>query len=272
MHVLPAFGPLPLEAVTSLAIREWLSGLEAGGLSRHTARQAKQVLGAVLTLAVEERLLPKNPAARVRVGRSARIEQQFLTDSEVSLLAGAIDPRYRVLVWFLAYSGLRWGEAAALRRGDVRAGSVRVWRSLSEVGGAHLKETKTGRARTVVLPGFVSGLLAEHLAVSVGPTPEALVFTAPAGGALHSRNFRRRAWRPALAAAGLSPNFRIHDLRHTAAALLLSEGASPADVQRHLGHSSIAVTMDNYGHLLLGDVEALAQRMDVRIRRVLDKG
>ena len=59
----------------------------------------------------------------------------------------------------------------------------------------------------------------------------------------------------------------MHDLRHTCAALMISEGANPKQVQCHLGHSSITVTMDNYGHLFSGDVEALAERMDARIRR-----
>jgi integrase len=93
------------------------------------------------------------------------------------------------------------------------------------------------------------------------------VFTSPEGGPLNSRNFRRRVWQLALEAAGLPASLRMHDLRHTCAALMISEGANPKQVQCHLGHSSITVTMDNYGHLFSGDVEALAERMDARIRR-----
>jgi integrase len=268
VQVLPVFGDVSLGAVTGLDVREWLADMQKT-LSRHTARQAKQVLGAILSLAVEEGYVARNVAAGVRLGKAPRQEQQFLTDLQVVALAEAIDPRYRTLVWFLAYSGLRWGEAAALKRIRVAKDRVRVVESLSEVGGAHFKETKTYSNRTVVLPAFVGTLLAEHMSHVVRPEPQALVFVAPGGGPLHSRNFRRRIWLPALEAAGLPKSVRIHDMRHTCAALMVSEGANPKQIQSHLGHSSITVTMDNYGHLFSGDVEALADRMDQRIRRVL---
>lgn len=266
VHVLPTFGQMSLRGITGLSIREWAAGMQSN-VSRHTARQAKQVLGAILKLAVEEGYIARNPAAGVRIGKVARAEQQFLTDSEVAVLAASIDLRYRVWVWFMAYSGLRWGEAAALRRGRVSGNRVRVAQSLSEVGGAHFKETKTYSARTVILPTSVAGLLAQHLAHEGDPSPDGLVFVAPEGGPMHSRNFRRRVWAQALERAGLPDALRMHDLRHTCAALMISEGANPKQVQCHLGHSSINVTMDNYGHLFSGDVEALAARMDARILR-----
>ena len=267
VHVLPVFGCVQLRAVSGLAIREWVAGMQAGGVSRHTARQAKQVLGAILKLAVEEGYIARNPAAGVKIGKVARGEQQFLTDAQVAELAVWIDRRYSEWVWFMAYSGLRWGEGAALRRGRVTGNRVRVVESLSEVGGAHFRPTKTYDTRTVVLPKFVGELLAGYLASAGEPGSEDLVFTSPEGGPLNSRNFRRRVWSPALEAAGLPASLRMHDLRHTCASLMISEGANPKQVQCHLGHSSITVTMDNYGHLFSGDVEALAERMDARIRR-----
>lgn len=267
VHVLPRFGGMPLRGISGLAIREWVAGMQAAGTSRHTARQAKQVLGAIMKLAVEEGYIPKNPAAGVRLGKSAKSEQQFITDDQVAALADAIDARYAGWVWFMAYSGLRWGEAAALRRGRVTGDRIRVVQSLSEVGGAHFKPTKTYATRTVLLPQLVAETLAIHLASPGELGADELVFTAPEGGPLHSRNFRRRVWDQALDAAGISESVRMHDLRHTCAALMISEGANPKQVQSHLGHSSITVTMDNYGHLFSGDVEALAERMDARIRR-----
>jgi integrase len=268
VHVLPTFGGVQLRAISGLDIREWVAGMQAGGVSRHTARQAKQVLGAILKLAVEEGYIARNPAVGVRIGKVARGEQQFLTDAQVAELAGRIDKRYSEWVWFMAYSGLRWGEGAALRRGRVMGNRVRVVESLSEVGGVHFKPTKTYDTRTVVLPAFVGELLAGYLASAGESGPERLVFRSPDGGPLLSRNFRRRVWTPALEAAELPCSIRMHDLRHTCAALMISEGANPKQVQCHLGHSSITVTMDNYGHLFSGDIEALAERMDARIRRI----
>jgi integrase len=85
-----------------------------------------------------------------------------------------------------------------------------------------------------------------------------LVFTAPEGGPLRHANFYKRVWLPAKQAAGVPEDLRIHDLRHTCAALLIAQGASPKAIQAHLGHSSIQVTFDRYGHLFPEDLEELA--------------
>ena len=88
------------------------------------------------------------------------------------------------------------------------------------------------------------------------------MFTAPEGGPLRHANFYKRVWRPAKQAAGVPEDLRIHDLRHTCAALLIAQGASPKAIQAHLGHSSIQVTFDRYGHLFPEDLEDLAARLD----------
>ncbi len=97
------------------------------------------------------------------------------------------------------------------------------------------------------------------------------VFTAGGGAPLRNSNFRRRVWAPAIRAAGLPESVRIHDMRHTCVSLTsFSEGANPKHIQRHLGHSSISVTMDTYGHLFPEDLEYIAERLDARIRRLDD--
>ena len=100
----------------------------------------------------------------------------------------------------------------------------------------------------------------------------ALVFTSPLGRALRNSNFRRQVWYRAVFEAGLPSELRIHDLRHTCASLLISEGAHPKAVQAHLGHSSISVTMDRYGHLFPSDMDALAATLDEARSRALDHG
>ncbi len=129
----------------------------------------------------------------------------------------------------------------------------------------------------VVVPGFLRELLAEHLrellaehlARNVDEDPDALVFTSPEGQPLRNSNFRRRVWHRAVADAGLPDGLRIHDLRHTCASLLIAQGAHPKAVQVHLGHSSISVTMDRYGHLFPSDMEALASALDAARSRAL---
>jgi integrase len=88
------------------------------------------------------------------------------------------------------------------------------------------------------------------------------VFTAPKGGRLRHNNFYQRLFCPALRHAGLPEQVRFHDLRHTCAALLIAQGAHPKAIQAHLGHSSIQVTMDRYGHLFPDALEHLADRLD----------
>lgn len=135
--------------------------------------------------------------------------------------------------------------------------------SLSEARGQlHFGPTKTYRTRSIVIPSFLRDLLAEHLARGPGQSPETLVFTSPTGQPLRNSNFRRQVWYRAVADTGLPDGLRIHDLRHTCASLLISQGAHPKAIQAHLGHSSISVTMDRYGHLFPSDMEALAEALD----------
>jgi Phage integrase family len=113
----------------------------------------------------------------------------------------------------------------------------------------------------VPLPQFLIELLAEHLA---GQThgPEDLVFTAPQGGPLRERKFLHGQLKPAARRAGLPETLRAHDLRHTAASLLIREGASVKAVQRSLGHKSAVMTLDRYGHLWPDELEDLTERLD----------
>lgn len=164
----------------------------------------------------------------------------------------------------LAYGGLRLGEAIAIRRRrlDLRRSRIEVAESLAEVAGAlHFGSTKTYERRTVVLPVFVRDQLAAHLSRSGTDDLEALVFRSPDGTPLRHSNFRRRVWLPAVRSADVPEGVRIHDLRHTCAALLIAEGAHPKAIQEHLGHSSITVTMDTYGHLFPSQMEELAARL-----------
>jgi len=174
-----------------------------------------------------------------------------------------------LMVLLLAYSGLRWGELVALRASsvDVARGRVTVSVSATEVAGEGVVvgTPKNHRLRALVLPRLVIEPLAVHLATV---EPGGLVFTTPkgrhAGSELRGAAFRAQVWRPALATAGLDPDLRIHDLRHTCASLMISAGASVKAVQRALGHSTAVITLDRYSHLYDEDLEALADALDTR--------
>ncbi|HSF86639.1 MAG TPA: site-specific integrase, partial [Acidimicrobiia bacterium] len=125
------------------------------------------------------------------------------------------------------------------------------------------------RSRIVGIPGFLRNLLEDHLTRYVPDDPEALGFTSPQGAPLRHSNFRRQVWYTAVERAELPEGLRIHDLRHTCASLLIAADANPKAVQAHLGHSSIAVTMDRYTHLFPSDIEALVGRLeDIRARNL----
>ncbi len=162
-----------------------------------------------------------------------------------------------------AYTGLRLGELAGLGKQhiDFFRGQLRVERTLTETAGElQFSDPKTRASlRTVRLPAFLLESLSEHLITYPGEGD--LVFTTPRGGPLRQTNFRRRVWKPAIARSVGEP-CRIHDLRHTHAALLIAQGEHPKVIQSRLGHASISTTLDTYGHLFDGLDEAAATRLD----------
>jgi integrase len=177
-------------------------------------------------------------------------------------LAEAIEPRYRVLVYTAAYTGLRWGELAGLKtdRLDLLRGSIDVVEALTEVNGnLALGPTKTGKRRRVSVPRFLCQLLGDHLATF--GQPDGFVFTAATGTPLR-RSFYPRHYKPAVRRAGLPEKLRFHDLRHTCASILIAQGAHPKEIQERMGHSTIQLTFDRYGHLL--------PSLDQRLRDGLD--
>lgn len=265
--ILPKFGDLELRHISSVLVREWQADLLETGLSPARVRQARGVIHAALDLAVEDGLLANNPVAKVAAPKVRARRQRFLTEEEVDSLAEACDRRQGgsgTLVRFLAYSGLRWGEAVALRRQHIEPEHrrVRVEESATEVGGRlEWGKPKSHETRTVILPRFVIDELVPRL---YSMSSEDLVFTAPRGGPLRGPNFRNRVWSPAVAEAELPSDLVPHDLRDTAASLMIASGASIKAVQRALGHASGKVTLDIYGGLFEEDLEALADRMEER--------
>jgi integrase len=263
-HVLPRFGEWPLAGVDTLAVREWKAAMVAGGLGPKRAGKAMGVLSLVLSSAVEGGRLVTNKAAGVAPPKFQRREMAFLDASQVEALAAAVDARWRVLVLLSAYTGLRPCEVVALKvsRLDLLHGTVRVAEAAPEVAG-HLEwgSVKTHEARTVHLPRFLRDELAAHLA-SREHGPDGLVFTAARGGPIRESKWVPSYYKPAVRAAGLPEALRWYDLRHTAASLLIREGASIKAVQKQMGHATAAITLDTYGHLFPDELPDLAERLE----------
>ena len=235
--LLPTFGKAALSSIDPLAVRAWLTNLQAEQLSPSTVAKAYRLLSRILGAAVEAGYLPRNPCTVKGAGQERAPEMRFATVAQVAALADAIDPRYRALILVAAYGGLRWGELVGLRvkRVDLLHGRVTVAEQVTEVNGQLLPgppKTEAGR-RTVTLPAVAAVALAEHLASFAEPGPEGLVFPAPQGGYLRRSNFRRRWWVPATRAVGVE-GLRVHDLRHSAATMALAAGANTRELMERM--------------------------------------
>lgn len=125
-------------------------------------------------------------------------------------------------------------------------------------------KTRAGN-RTVPIPPMVADILLEHLGRFSAPGPDGLVFPGTDGGMLRAGAWRQRHWRPAIDAAGVAP-LRPHDLRHTAVSLWIAAGATPKQIATWAGHTSVALVLDRYGHLLPGHEEAVLAALDALAR------
>ena len=270
-QILPTFGGSGLIEIEGLMVRRWVAEMSRAGLSASRIQQAHRLLGQLFRSAIECGFADHNPCAGVKLPRIRGNETLFLSSREVARLVDAVPSRYRTLIHVLAYGGLRWGEAAALRRRRIDPDSARITvaEALADVNGIlHFGETKTNRIRKVAIPAFLAEDLRAHLE-SIQEEQEALVFTSPRGTPLRVSNFRRRVWWPSLERAGLSREVRIHDLRHTCATMLISRGVHPKAIQHHLGHANIDITMNRYGHLLPDQFNDLAAQLDAAHRQAI---
>lgn len=273
--MLPEFGDVQVARIDRPMIRRFLAELIVKGKGPGTVKNALNVIKPVLNVAVEAGALRSNPARGISGPRSQKQEMQFLSAEQVEQLADAIDPRHRTLVVTAAYTGLRAGELVALRVRDLDLlrGRLHVRESASEIGkGLVFGPTKKYQQRSVTLPRFLVDQLAEHLAQrGVDGDRDAFVFVDTEGGPLRQSNFYKRVYKQAVVDAGLDPKLRLHDLRHTAAALMLELGAHPRAMMERLGHSSVTVTLDTYGHLLPSLDEALTAGLEDRYRAAVSE-
>lgn len=270
LHVEPAWGRVALAEVAPADVAAWLTRLSTTGLAAATVRYIHRVLSLALNYAVLDGRLSRNPAEGVPLPRAKARPKRFLSHAEVAELAEECGD-YSVLVYALGYTGLRWGEAAALQVGDVDLlrRRITVQRAMAEVGGrAVIGTPKDHERRDVPIPGFLVEQLVQQTA---GREKDALVFPAPKGGILRNGNFRRNVFDAATERADVH-DVTPHGLRHTAASLAIAAGATVVVVQRMLGHSSPSITLDVYSHLFADDLDTVADRLhDAKIKSAADQ-
>ena len=261
-RLLPYIGRGRIRALTPEQIQHGLGALLERGLAPRTVRQVHMVLRRALKQAVLWRLLASNPSDAVKPPRADRKELRILNEEEIRrLIAVTKGTRQHTLWVLLATTGCRLGEGLGLRWSDIdfQNSTASIRRSLQRQRGVGLTfvEPKSARSRrTVPLPKETLAVLAEHRRDRDRDRIEAgdlwqetgLVFTTPTGGPRNPRNLTG-PFHVALKRANL-PRVRIHDLRHSAATHLLTKGVHPKVVQDLLGHSTIAITLDTYSHVM----------------------
>lgn len=247
---------LPVSKLTPSVLRDWIDDMDG---SPKTVRNAASILHSIMGRAVRDRLVQANPCDGIELPKVSEGERRYLTAAQVESLAQVSERP--TLVNTLAYTGMRWGELAALQVADVdpKARRVYVRRSVTEVSGTlHWGEAKGRKVRRIP----VSPFLADQLRFAIkNKGPDELVFTAARGGVLRYRN-ARRWWDAAVDQADVPDGLTPHELRHTCASLAIRAGANIKVLQEMLGHESAALTLDRYGHLYDDDLDAIADALE----------
>lgn len=287
LHIAPTLGRVPLAKLTPPDLRALYADRTAAGLSPGSVTRVHATLRRALGQAYRDGLVPRNVGTLVSPPVSRRAEIRPLAPEQArTLLAAARGDRLEALYAVAVALGLRQGEALGLRWQDVDldTGTLTVRRSLQRIPkplrgpddggyGEHyrLVEPKTSRSRrTLTMPAIVMAALRDHRVrqrkeqLAAGPAWQGerwgLVFATTIGTPLDARNVSHR-FEALLVRAGL-PRVRFHDLRHSAATLMLAQGVSPRVIMETLGHSQIAMTMNLYAHVMPTMQRDAADRMD----------
>ena len=262
-HIIPALGALRLSRLSPDKVRTWYAHLDANTPTQRAHTYG--LLRTIYTTAIADELVTANPC-RIRGAGSSKTKHQttVATLPELEVMVAAMSERYRPMVLLAAWCGLRFGELAELRRGDVdvQGRLLRVSRGVARANGEVFigdPKSDAGR-REVSVPPHLMPVLEAHLSKHVGSASGALLFPARRGGSMAPSSLYR-VWYPARAAAGRS-DLRFHDLRHTGGTLAAATGATLADLMARLGHSTPAAAMV-YQHAVAGRDRDIADALSV---------
>lgn len=276
LHLKPVFGQKRLDTITRQDLRDLIAAKREAGLAWNSVRNLICPLREMFNHAVEDGVLAASPAHRLgKLNKKPAERSQDihpLTREELKLYLETIrqhSPLHYPFFLTLARTGLRLGEALAVQWEDIdwHEGFLEVRRAYCHAS-RRVLTPKNGKMRRVdmsrQLTETLKALLLERKKATLkngwGEVP-LWVFVNEAGGMLDGDNLRQRIHGEALKKAGLR-SIRMHDLRHTFASLLIQQGESLAYVKEQLGHHSIQITVDTYGHLVPGGNRQAVDRLD----------
>jgi integrase len=273
-HIYPAIGGIKLKDLRPDHIQSFYNAKIQSGTSPRTVLVIHAVLHRGLNYALKWGLIGRNPAQAVTRPKFKRKEMKTLNDSQVrSFLSTTKGSRSEALFWLAVTTGMRQGELMGLKWSDLdwRSKRLHVQRQVQRLKNEGIVFTEPKSAagkRAIVLSTGMIQKLREHLnfqqqeRIIAGTNWQEndLVFPSVIGTPLDHRNLFRD-FKETLKKAGL-PDIRFHDLRHTAATLMLQQGIHPKVVQERLGHADISLTLNTYSHVLPSMQEEAAEKMD----------
>ena len=283
VHVKPYWGDTSIANVTHSSVQRWVGELSEQ-MSGKQAVSVYSVLNMIMRFAVKDKRISENPCVDVSLPSCKPVKaRRYLSMSELSALARAGRNRksgdYETLILFLGTTGMRFGEATALRvkNIDFETGLIKVEENAVWSGkGMHVNSAKNGEERIV---GFPKRLLAERLrAACAHKDPEALVFERPGsvndGRHLTIDDYMRRpnksGWFEATVNDSRLPRLTLHDLRHTAVSLAIHANVSTKVVQQIAGHKTATMTIDYYADLYVDDLKTYGDQLDREAQMVED--
>lgn len=264
-RILPDLGDKALDKITPADVRAWYAQLDP---KLPTARaHAYALIRTIMATAVQEELLEVSPCRMPGAGAAKRAKMiRPATLDELTTIAAAMPPKYRLMVLLASWCALRYGELAELRRSDVdlSAGLLRVRRAVTWADGVPVVGTPTSEAgaRNVHIPPHLVDLVREHIRDHAAPGRTGLLFPNANGDHLHHGSLYK-VFKPARLAAG-RPDLRWHDLRHTGAVFAAQSGATLAELMNRLGHSTVGAAM-RYQHAADGRDAEIARRLSAMV-------
>lgn len=266
MRVLPELGGSRLSEVRRVDLQDFADRLCADGLDPSTVRNTLMPLRAIFRRAVSRGDVAVNPTSGLELPAMEGVRDRVASPTEAAALLAVLPEQDRAIWATAMYAGLRRGELLALRWEDVDlvGGVIHVERSWDAKEGAVGPKSRAGR-RTVPIPAALREYLVEHKLRSgrhVG-----LVFGTSYTQPFTPSNIRKRA-NAAWTRAGLEP-IGLHECRHTFASLMIAAGVNAKALSTYMGHSSVTITLDRYGHLMPGSESEAAELLDVYLARAL---
>jgi integrase len=261
-QVLPAIGSKKLSTVTTSDIQALVDRWHGEGQAPSTVRNSIKPLQAIYRRARAREGVPVNPTRDLELPAPDSREVEILAPDVAAGLIEALPVDDRG-VWATAlYAGLRYGELRALRWGavDLSGATIRVRESWDPMEGSIAPKTRTSQ-RTTPVPSVLRELLLDRRAHAAQRADDALIFAGNDGLPFHAASLYRRADRAWLA-AGLADRLRLHQARHTYASFMIAAGVNAKALATFMGHSSIKVTFDLYGHLMPGTEAEAAALLD----------